>query len=1166
MDWLRSMGTLGRGLLAVIAVATFAVAGCGDDADPASPRAGAGGAAAGRGNGGPAGEGGAAIGEAGRSNGGRGGAGATSGEAGLTGDSGDAGHSAGRGSAGRGGSSEARATFTVLEPPGAPVPGVRVTLGATEQVSDDAGKVTFDGIAVEPRLVARFESEDYGLGTRELTLVPGQELEDDVWLVRRGRPVFFDAARGLARSEPGVRISIPPNGVVDEDGNAVTGEISLRVAVVPGTLEALRAAPGPLVAREGGEDVLLRTLGMLEVTLWRGAEPLNLAAGASARLMLGIPVERWDEAPIGEVVPHWSLDPETARWVPEGNGTIVADPSAPGERFWVAETPHFSWHNPDFREPWEGCVKVRVVDDETGAPIPGAEVTLSGVTGSAGGVVDAAGTECVRAPVNATVSIRASAPGYHQPSLVSHTAGAQPMSCGGSGCPEVEVRLKTDHCVSGTVQTSDGFAVEGATVTIRWTGQSLAGVATGTTDAEGRYCVRVPRGATGKVRASKRIGRYRQYSELSTVVARNAEASCREGNCAVANLYLTDACLRGRVENEAGQSLEGATVLAQYSIDDVPEESTAESAGDGSFCLPVPKGTAVQIRAEKVTNMTRRMSPWYDAQAADESQECGLTACENTPDLVVYDPTCIEGNVQDPSAFPVEGGTVVGTLDASYRFEEVTADTDENGDYCLEVPTRSTVTIRASREADDLVQSTGEVFAFAPTTGAECGSDGCTAAPQLQFGSVQCVSGRVVDETGAPWPDADVRVVRELPGEARETVQLTTDGSGTYCTAAYPGSLARVEAERLSAERRIRATTSVEIPTGAGAACGGNCAMAADLVLPRSSCLTGTISTTSGPVAGHVGIGNRRDVTPARASESGDYCLDVPQGTALGLDAIWNDRHAVASFPAQSGAELSCGTGGCGAGPALSLGDPTCLSGVVHDANGAPLAGAEITAYYFDVGGQFQTGESLAAVTGTTAGNGTYCLGVPAGIDLTLVARDPLSPTLGASVHVRSDTTSNACGGTCAGAPDLDLTEVTSCVRGRALLRRSTGLSSPFPFGAPVHLLAWDRFVGPSCDDISRDQPSEWGDVLAAGTVAEDGAFCLELDGLPRNSSSSPADQSRVHLQFGDCDVFGTVAESGCISTAWRATPPVVEPGACSASCVDVGTVYVEGVLGDCGG
>lgn len=620
------------------------------------------------------------------------------------------------------------------------------------------------------------------------------------------------------------------------------------------------------------------------------------------------------------------------------------------------------------------------------------------------------------------------------------------------------------------------------------------------------------------------------------------------------------------MENEADQALGGATVVAAYVIDGVPEESTAESAGDGSFCLPVPTGTAVEIRAEKVTGSSRRFSRWYDVQAAGESQTCGLTGCENTPDLVINDPSCIEGNVQDSSAFPVEGGTVIGTLDASYDFEEVSADSDEDGDYCLEVPTHATVTIRATRDHDDLVQVTGEVFAFAPSEGAECGSDDCATAPQLQFGSVHCVSGRVVDENGAPWTDADVSILRELPGEGRETVELTTNGTGTYCTAVHPGSLALIEAERTSAGRSVRAKTSVEVPTGAAASCGGNCALAADLVLPRSSCLTGTTFTINGPVVGNISVSGQSGLRPARSDENGNYCLDVPQGSQLGLDAMWTDRHTEVSVPAQSGAEVSCDTGGCNAGPNLSLSEHTCLSGVVNDPNGAPLAGAEVTGYFFDVSAEFWTGEGLTAVTGTTAGNGSYCLDVPAGIDVTLVAKDPLVPAVGATVHVRSDDVAGACGGTCASAPNLDLAAVTTCVRGRALLRRSTGVSSVFPFGAPVRALANDNLRAPDCFNPTQDEPSEWGDILASGTIGENGAFCLEVEGFPPSTSSAPIDQNRVYLQFGDCDVFGTVSDIECIGAAGRRTAPLLEPGTCPASCLDVGTLHIEGVRRDCTG
>jgi len=267
---------------------------------------------------------------------------------------------------------------------------------------------------------------------------------------------------------------------------------------------------------------------------------------------------------------------------------------------------------------------------------------------------------------------------------------------------------------------------------------------------------------------------------------------------------------------------------------------------------------------------------------------------------------------------------------------------------------------------------------FAPSKAATCGSSDCAAAPMIQFGDQTRVSGRVLDGEGEPISDANVELFIEQPGVGLNDLNPTVGADGRWCAGVYPGTRVGVSAGRSSAGISVSASSVVQVAPFTHAACGGDCQVTPDLVLPRQGCITGTITDSSGyPLAtGFMAVStpdSKLVGTKVGTDGMGHYCLNAPRGTDLVFHAADNNRaYAEQILRLGKGAETSCKTGGCEVGPSLTLVDRTCLSGQVVDDMGVPTADAELRIYSWGPSGI----ESQATTPDPT---GAFCAQVPAG-------------------------------------------------------------------------------------------------------------------------------------------------------------------------------------------
>lgn len=157
---------------------------------------------------------------------------------------------------------------------------------------------------------------------------------------------------GEAVGTDGVRVTLPPNALVDADGNPVTGTVDAFLTPLNVTAEGgLEAFPGTFAGYvPDGSLKLILTLGVTDIVLEQGGAELNLADGQTATIELPLYVQRNEHGDLlqeGDIIPLWSLDEGTGLWTQETLGTVVPSTESPTGLALRGEVTHFSSWNCD---------------------------------------------------------------------------------------------------------------------------------------------------------------------------------------------------------------------------------------------------------------------------------------------------------------------------------------------------------------------------------------------------------------------------------------------------------------------------------------------------------------------------------------------------------------------------------------------------------------------------------------------------------------------------------------------------------------------------------------------------------------------------------------------------------------------------------------------------
>ncbi|WNG57260.1 hypothetical protein F0U59_22675 [Archangium gephyra] len=344
----------------------------------------------------------------------------------------------------------------VVDDAGNPVPAAAVTSQGSLFPVDSSGHLLLENLP-PGRVLARVDALGFTSATAVVELHEGAHAGARVKLLRLPEPIAFQAGEGGTLQTPQVRVTIPPDAVVDALGQPVTGTVDVTIVPLDPTTQ-LAAMPGPLEGTRvaQGETVQLESFFMAEVSLWSNGAPAQLAPGKSATLEFVLPEALASQFHVGDSVPAWWFDLEAGQWREEGEGIIQPSTTQPDRLAWVVTVKHFTWWNCD--APWtdKSCVNVLVVD-EKGAPVKGAVVRAEGASysGASTGVSTGAdGRACIEIKRGNTANVFAGLAGEPASGAVTVTGTEAAAVCGSGPCTEARLTLSdTVICEPGTYET-----------------------------------------------------------------------------------------------------------------------------------------------------------------------------------------------------------------------------------------------------------------------------------------------------------------------------------------------------------------------------------------------------------------------------------------------------------------------------------------------------------------------------------------------------------------------------------------------------------------------------------------------------------------------------------------------------------------------------------------
>ncbi len=467
---------------------------------------------------------------------------------------------------------------------GDPIAGAKVTLDNGRSMSTDAnGFFSFEGLSAGERVVARFEADGFAPTVKGLTVGTGSPA--CVLMAPAAATVTLDADTSSTQRSGDSAVTLTGGSLVDANGQPVSGSVDLTATFLDPSTEGVMAFPGSFDEAQatGGADTSLESFGFAIYELSQDGEPVNLAPGSTAEIEYVLPDNAQNRFQVGDRIPLWEFDEETATWKEAGEGEVRLASDGSGRLAWFATVDHFSAWNCDAPLEEKHCLTGRVLFE--GSPVGGAIVSAVGVDYN--GVSDATtgsdGRFCVDVKRSSTVRVEVRLNGSAIPVLTREVTVPDVIAdCATGGCLDIgDLDVTLDACVSGQVRDSDGNPLGGVTVHIV-PGETVV------SDSDGMFCGATIPDATVYVFAEGRP---------STTVTTGGAGSCGEGACATADIALTfpgDGDQVGQISAGLERSLVGGSldttsfsVAASFVLADAAALSEAGVSGPSGFEVTV---------------------------------------------------------------------------------------------------------------------------------------------------------------------------------------------------------------------------------------------------------------------------------------------------------------------------------------------------------------------------------------------------------------------------------------------------------------------------------------------------------------------------------------------------------------------------------------------------
>ena len=295
---------------------------------------------------------------------------------------------------------------------------VPVTVNGATVLTDQYGLAQFEGISQTSLMLVSASKEGYLTQTYQYNFNAAQESAQATLTLQGINPVSHtvnsSAAIDITETELHTKLILEANSFVDENGNAVTGDV--EITITPVDIRAVDNAflGGAQALTNSGEAVALISTGMADYQFSQNGAAVSLAEGASAIIEMDLVVATGDDGRVfaeGDTIEMWWFDAETGFWIEEGVGTVALSNTSETGLKLVATVTHFTTWNWDYYMQGDrssiafNCLK-------NGQPLANnesCEITASSTTINRQFIASSAGVTAVNTAPNVTYSVVANA-------------------------------------------------------------------------------------------------------------------------------------------------------------------------------------------------------------------------------------------------------------------------------------------------------------------------------------------------------------------------------------------------------------------------------------------------------------------------------------------------------------------------------------------------------------------------------------------------------------------------------------------------------------------------------------------------------------------------------------------------------------------------------------
>lgn len=276
---------------------------------------------------------------------------------------------------------------------GAAIENVNVTAfdtsGLIQAVSSKAaknGEFTLQ-LEAETQYVLRLSAPNYGNKVVPITSPSADNALrlNNVIMAERGevQSISQDGDRKVIGAD-GASVTFDKSNFVDMDGQPLLGDMQLTITPLDiSNTRSVQAFPGLFqgMSSESVTPQMIASLGIVEFHFTQNGEPVNLASGSTADVLIPIYVNQYPNGQAieaGDTTPLRSLNETTGIWSQEGVGTVVYSTESPTGLAYSATVQHFSWWGTDV------AMVTSAGDTTANTGLANAVITLNAPAGIAG--------------------------------------------------------------------------------------------------------------------------------------------------------------------------------------------------------------------------------------------------------------------------------------------------------------------------------------------------------------------------------------------------------------------------------------------------------------------------------------------------------------------------------------------------------------------------------------------------------------------------------------------------------------------------------------------------------------------------------------------------------------------------------------------------------------